>query len=202
VTDGDVPVRDAGDLLRRARRIGDLSQRELAARAQVSARVVARIESGETTAPRLNTLLSLVGAAGCHLALRPGLPGDVAEPGPAATDRAGRHFPAHLDVRPVDRFGTWWGDWPFLSTRVEKIWHRAPRQRPDNTFDLARWRRPRPGARNLSPQAEANDGVTSRASTIAPRSILEFVIVDSLEFWVCGGRQEVYSRRGQIPNRF
>jgi glycine hydroxymethyltransferase len=141
VTDGEVPVRDAGDLLRRARRIGDLSQRELAARAEVSARVVARIESGETTAPRLDTLLSLVAAAGCHLALRPGLPGDVAEPGPAATDRAGRHFPAHLDVRPVDRFGTWWGDWPFMSTRAEKIWHRAPRQRPDNTFDLARWRR-------------------------------------------------------------
>lgn len=130
----------AGDLLRQARRRADLSQRELAAKAQVPRSVVARIESGETTSPRLSTLATLLGAAGFHLELSTGR-GDATETGREPTDRAGRRFPAHLDVRPVDRFGSWWGDWPLLSMLVRRAWHWAPRQRPEHTFDLARWRR-------------------------------------------------------------
>ncbi|HEU4912618.1 MAG TPA: helix-turn-helix domain-containing protein, partial [Actinomycetes bacterium] len=129
----------AGDLLRAARRLADLSQRELAERSGVALSVVARIESGETAAPRLSTLVGLLAAAGCHLELRDG--SSCEQDDRPLTDRAGRRFPAHLDVREVRTFGTWWGDWPMLSTRAEKIWHHAPRQRPAHTFDLARWRR-------------------------------------------------------------
>lgn len=142
----------AGDLLRAARRLADLSQRELAERSGVALSVVARIEAGQTVAPRLTTVLALLAAAECRLELRRGTAeGDA---GLVVTDRAGRRFPAHLDVREVGAFGTWWGDWPMLSTRAEKIWHHAPRQRPEHTFDLARWRR---DARRAAPPDDGGD---------------------------------------------
>ena len=129
----------AGAWVRQARRLADLSQRELAERAGLRRQVVERIEAGSVS-PRLSTLLTLLRAAGCHLALRPG-PQPVGTQRPGLRDRAQRHYPAHLDVREVDRFGSWWGDWQLLSTLAPKAWGRAPRQRPDHTFDLARWRR-------------------------------------------------------------
>ncbi len=152
--EGDQHVR-AGDLLRLVRHCADLSQRELAERAGLSPRSVARIESGATAAPRLTTVQTLLGAAGFDLGLSPGTRAtratrattdttdttDVEDSGSEAVDRAGRRFPAHLDVRPVDRFGSWWGDWGMLSTRSPSIWHLAPRRRPKHTFDRLRWRR-------------------------------------------------------------
>jgi glycine hydroxymethyltransferase len=152
---GHVGPRSAGDLLRLARRLADLSQRQLAEVAGTSPRVVSRIESGETSAPRLVTVQKLLSAAGFELVLKPRAASghedvgveddgvrDVPEDGFAeVTDRAGRRFPAHLDVRPVDEFGSWWGDWGMLSTRFPVIWHLAPRQRPEHTFDRLRWRR-------------------------------------------------------------
>ena len=84
-------------------------------------------------------MAALVRAAGCHLELCQGVPSIASTREPL--DRAGRRYPAHLDVRPVTTFGTWWGDWQLLSTLAEKVWYLSPRQRPEHTFDLARWRR-------------------------------------------------------------
>jgi glycine hydroxymethyltransferase len=130
----------AGDLVRQARRSADLSQRELARRAGVPQSTVGRIESGEARCPRWITMVGLMHAAGCRLTLVTGH--EVAGTGRLGErDRGGRRYPAHLDVRPVTTFGTWWGDWQLLSTLAEKAWYLSPRQRPAHTFDLARWRR-------------------------------------------------------------
>lgn len=133
--DGEQAPASAGDLLRRARRQADLSQRELAQRSGLPRRTIERIEAGGTRRPALATMTALLSAAGALLLL--------AELGaPAAIDRrrdrAGRRYPAHLDVRVVDAFGSWWGDWPLLSCMAPVIWHRAARRRPAYTFDLSR----------------------------------------------------------------
>ena len=101
---------------------------------------IGRIESGEATCARWATVVGLLHAAGCCLRLDAGRD-VVGNDRDGERDRAGRRYPAHLDVRPVTRFGTWWGDWQLLSTLVEKAWYLSPRQRPEHTFDLARWRR-------------------------------------------------------------
>ena len=86
---------------------------------------VGRIESGEATCARWATVVGLLHAAGCCLRLDAGR--DVAgNDRDGERDRAGRRYPAHLDVRPVTRFGTWWGDWHLLSTLVEKAWYLRP----------------------------------------------------------------------------
>lgn len=107
---------DVGDALRSLRRQRDLSQRELARRAGVPASTLARLESGQTTDPRLRTLERLARAAGGSVQIvahgtaadgtaahgpRAQQPPPPALVGPAtpATDAAGRHYPAHLDVR-------------------------------------------------------------------------------------------------------
>ena len=129
-----------GDLVRQARRSADLFQRELAQRASVPQSTVGRIESGEATCARWATVVGLLHAAGCCLRLDTGRD-VVGIDRDGERDRAKRRYPAHLDVRPVTRFGTWWGDWQLLSTLSEKAWYLSPRQRPEHTFDLARWRR-------------------------------------------------------------
>ena len=126
--------------MRQARRSADLSQRELAQRASVPQSTVGRIESGEATCARWATVVGLLHAAGCCLRLDAGRD-VVGSDRDGERDRARRRYPAHLDVRPVTRFGTWWGDWQLLSTLAEKAWYLSPRQRPEHTFDLARWRR-------------------------------------------------------------
>lgn len=69
------PQFDAPGLLRRARRIADLSQRDLAARAGVSANAVARVELGADTT--IETMVKLFAAAGMRL---------------VAVDQSGRPF--------------------------------------------------------------------------------------------------------------
>ncbi|HET9944564.1 MAG TPA: helix-turn-helix domain-containing protein, partial [Actinomycetes bacterium] len=142
-----------GDWVRFARRRADLSQRELAEAASTSLRTVQRIESGELS-PRVATLLRLLEVA--HMGLAPDLRA-LGDDGPLVggpRDRAGRRFPAHLDVRVVDEFGSWWGDWPMLSTRAPVIWDRAPRRRPEHTFDRSRWMRDR--RRRLAAEAQGS----------------------------------------------
>ncbi|HEU5007140.1 MAG TPA: helix-turn-helix transcriptional regulator [Jatrophihabitantaceae bacterium] len=106
----------AGAQLRRARRIARLSQRELAARAQVPLSTLARIESGLTADPRVSTLDALFAAAGCRLAVLSRANHELPEhPWEAERDHGVRHFPAHLDLWPVNPpynvFGRtdWWG---------------------------------------------------------------------------------------------
>jgi transcriptional regulator with XRE-family HTH domain len=95
---------DLGSTLRRLRRIADLSQRELAARAGLPPSTVARIESGAVHDPRLRTVERLARAAGGSVLVTSAQPDPNAlatavSPDDNVIDRAGRHFPAHLDVQ-------------------------------------------------------------------------------------------------------
>ncbi|MEU7652301.1 GNAT family N-acetyltransferase [Micromonospora taraxaci] len=110
---------DLGRALRALRRRADLSQRELAERSGVPQPTLARIESGRAADPRFRTVERLVTAAGGEVAV--GVPTALAvtEPTPVPhdemRDEAGRRYPAHLDVWPVDEPrdwpGAWWAEW-------------------------------------------------------------------------------------------
>jgi transcriptional regulator with XRE-family HTH domain len=121
--------------LRAARHRADFSQRELAAKAGVPQSTVARIEHTPSQA-KVDDVACLLEAMGLRLVV---VDDDGVEFTPeteeeaSLTDRAGRRFPAHLDVRP----GTegWWGSgWPMFEGKT-----------PAYTFDRARhlrdWRR-------------------------------------------------------------
>jgi HTH-type transcriptional regulator/antitoxin HipB len=86
-------------LLRRIRRILDVSQRGLAALIDVSQSVVARWETGRTS-PRVSVVLQLLGLAGLRAAVHDVESGEVVEPmrDDGARDRADRRYPAHVDL--------------------------------------------------------------------------------------------------------
>jgi transcriptional regulator with XRE-family HTH domain len=98
-------------MLRQLRRRADVSQRDLAVRSGVPQATIARIESGATPNPSFRQVETLVRAAGarvhvdaqgCEIAAGP-------TPPTAVRDRAGRRYPAHLDIREVRGPGDWWG---------------------------------------------------------------------------------------------
>jgi transcriptional regulator with XRE-family HTH domain len=96
-------------LLRAARHVADLSQRELAAAARVDPATVARIESGVVRSPGYRLVQRLLAAAGCQLtAVGPN--GAILLPRPYdnEVDRGHRLWPAHLKVRPVVHMWDWW----------------------------------------------------------------------------------------------
>jgi transcriptional regulator with XRE-family HTH domain len=147
------PDGTAGALLRAARRRADLSQRQLAETVGVSRRTVERAESGEAQVVSVGLLTQLLAVAGCRLIAvddfsRPLL----VAPADQLRDRAGRSYPAHLDVRVPRRWLDWWGDLPF-STYADKSM--APRQRPRYTFDRSR---PERDARRATSAPKAEDG--------------------------------------------
>ena len=132
---------NAEELLRAARRAGDVSQRELAAQSGVTKSVIARIETGDVD-PSFGTILLLLAGARCELlVLDPyGIPLS-----PAWTehlrDQGGRRWPAHLDVRRVDTARDWWfGTYPLDGAPL-----------PSHTYDLARW------ARNLRRRLDSGE---------------------------------------------
>ncbi|WP_369140895.1 helix-turn-helix domain-containing protein [Modestobacter versicolor] len=112
-------------LLRRLRRDGDCSQRELAGRAGVPKATLAAAEAGSRDLP-VTVFARLAGAAGARVAV---LGADGAELAPmdldAVRDAADRLFPAHLDTRHGDE--RWWGGE-----------HRPRTRQPRYTFDLDR----------------------------------------------------------------
>ncbi len=91
--DGKIP-----GLVRRVRRILDVSQRGLAAILQVSQSVVARWETGRVS-PRASVLHALLRMAGLTVEIHDE---DGAEVAPmrddGARDRRGRRYPAHVDL--------------------------------------------------------------------------------------------------------
>jgi transcriptional regulator with XRE-family HTH domain len=129
---------DLAATLRALRRRADLSQRQLAELAGVPKCTVTRIESGAAMDPRFRTVERLFRAAGAELGVRGGV---EPVPGEELRDRAERHYPAHLDVRPVEELtdwaGAWWAHWHRLPAEV---W---PLQPPEYTYDLSRARRER-----------------------------------------------------------
>ena len=97
-----------GRYLARARRLADLSQRELAALAGVSQSQVAAFESGARRV-HADTLDRLLALAGLRLAVVDEQ-GNEVDPFAVTTarDNAGRRYPAHLDVQPPDQLpGAW-----------------------------------------------------------------------------------------------
>jgi transcriptional regulator with XRE-family HTH domain len=98
-------------LLRQARRMADLSQRQLAARAKVPQSTLARIESGQRV-PSLKVFQRLLVATGLSLVVVDA-EGHVIRPmreSDDTRDGGARRYPSHLDtiLDPVP--GEWWGD--------------------------------------------------------------------------------------------
>ncbi|HEX5496277.1 MAG TPA: helix-turn-helix transcriptional regulator [Mycobacteriales bacterium] len=123
-------ARHFSDILRQARRDADFSQRELCRWSGIPRATVARAELSPASV-RFGVVLALLRTCGYDLEItdRSGstLPPFLVED---RRDRAGRHYPAHLDVRETEWLGDWWGDqWP-------GAWGVPPR--PDHTFDLSR----------------------------------------------------------------
>jgi HTH-type transcriptional regulator/antitoxin HipB len=86
----------------RVRRLGDLSQRELAALVGVSPSTIGRYETN-VAVPPVRLLQEILSMAGLRLAVVDG-DGNEVLPVPVDTvrDNQGRRFPAHLDVAPPD----------------------------------------------------------------------------------------------------
>ncbi|HEY8729517.1 MAG TPA: helix-turn-helix transcriptional regulator [Acidothermaceae bacterium] len=121
--------------VRAARATADLSQRELAERANLPHYIVGNVERTPSLA-RVSDVAKLLSAVGLALQVVDA-DGRVFEPEPEQAaklrDRGRRRFPAHLDVRPTEE--GWWGDgWPMFFGNV-----------PTHTFDRSRelrdWRR-------------------------------------------------------------
>jgi HTH-type transcriptional regulator/antitoxin HipB len=128
--DLDLASADAvGRLVARARRVADLSQRDLASRLGVSHTTIGRVESGAGF-PSLPLLHGILAAAGLRLRVIGGDDAAVA-PIPATTvrDNAGRRFPAHLDVAPPDEVPTWVNQWPRYDRQRPPAWHHHREER-------------------------------------------------------------------------
>jgi transcriptional regulator with XRE-family HTH domain len=112
-------------LLRRVRRIADLSQRELALAVGISPSAVGSAESGSRDLP-LSVVARIAGLAALRLSLVDGDGREIAGMAEnSVRDAAGRRLPAHLDPRCSD----------------ERWWHgpdRKYRTQPWYTFDRRR----------------------------------------------------------------
>ncbi len=146
---------DVAGLLRRVRRLADMSQRELAAAAGVSRDRLGRAETGRGDLG-VGELSRIVSLARLRLVLLDAQGAEVTPMSPATVrDRGGRHFPAHLDTRHGDE-GWWYGP------------HRYTRGQPDFTFDRDRrtrdsWRRQQ-GTADDHHQQRPGDSVAERVA--------------------------------------
>jgi HTH-type transcriptional regulator/antitoxin HipB len=112
-------------VLRRVRRIADLSQRELAVAVGISPSAVAGAESGARDLP-LSVLARIAEVAALRLSLVDPDGREIAGMAEnTVRDAAGRRFPAHLDTR-YSEDGWWHGP------------HRYQRTQPRYTFDRRR----------------------------------------------------------------
>jgi transcriptional regulator with XRE-family HTH domain len=127
-----------GGMVRRVRREADLSQRELAKHARVSAAAIARIETGSMT-PSLTILQRILNTAN-YLLVVADATGRLVVPlevWPDTADLAGRRFPAHLDTILDPDFGEWWADGYGLARPPET--YRKSRRRRDYEREMSRW---------------------------------------------------------------
>lgn len=116
---------DLSGVLRRIRRLADLSQRELARACGLSQSAVAQAESGRRDLP-VRALVRAAEHAGLRLALVDAHGREVAGmAADAVRDRYGRRFPAHLDTH-------------FSDERWGRYEHRRDRSLPWFAVDLDR----------------------------------------------------------------
>lgn len=115
-------------LLRRIRRILDVSQRGLAALLGVSQSMVARWETGRTS-PRVSVVQQLFRLAGLTSTVHDVDSGEVVLPmrDDGALDRGGRRYPAHVDLRATG----WYAPRGLECTADLGVWRRRSRQRRD-----------------------------------------------------------------------
>lgn len=125
-------------LVRRARRAADLSQRDLAARLGVSQSTVARWETGQSS-PTLRMVEQMLSLSGLRLGMVDPEGASVAPMREdAARDRAGRRFPAHVDL---DALGWWMPPGLHLSVEWLDAHRLAVQQRvPRIRYERATWR--------------------------------------------------------------
>ncbi len=121
--DGGLP-----GLVRRVRRILDVSQRGLAALIGVSQSVVARWETGRTS-PRVSAVQELMRLAGLRVTVHDVETGAEVEPmrDDGARDRGGRRYPAHVDLRVTG----WYVPRGLDCTAEPARWRRRSRRRQD-----------------------------------------------------------------------
>jgi transcriptional regulator with XRE-family HTH domain len=130
---------DLPGILRRIRRIADLSQRELAAAAGVSASTIGQAESGARDLP-VGRVAGMAQLAGLRLVLMDDQGSEVTPmTDEAVRDMSGRRFPAHVDTRYSDE-GWWHGP------------HRYGREQPWYTFTRRRDLRDRVRRRAGTPE--------------------------------------------------
>lgn len=98
-------------LVRKARRLADMSQREMARAAGVSQAAISKIEAGALT-PSIALLQRVLGAAKLRLVVVDDA-GHVVEPMEDwldTRDGAERRYPSHLDIILDPKPGDWWAD--------------------------------------------------------------------------------------------
>lgn len=160
-------------LVRRVRRILDVSQRGLAALIGVSQSAVARWETGRTS-PRACVLQDLLRRAGLRSTVSEIDSGELVEPmrDDGARDRGGRRYPAHVDLQVTG----WYVPRGLDCTAEAGLWRRRSRARKDPrvrycTSSYLRWRERRvlgtpvdhPAAFQLVAEAEHLDEVRRAA---------------------------------------
>lgn len=180
--DGHVP-----GLVRRVRRILDVSQRGLAALLDVSQSAVARWETGRTS-PRADVLHGLLRLAGLAVSVHDADTGVEVSPmrDDGARDHGGRRYPAHTDLRVVG----WWQPRSSVSTTDFLWWRKRSRARRDpnvryctdtrrRSLERLMWGTPddHPAIHQLAAEAEHQDerreewrDELRRRSTTAPAS--------------------------------
>ena len=113
-------------LVRRARRMSDMSQRLMARFAKTSSGTVGKVEAGALV-PSIDLFSRLLGAAGLYLVVvdpdgRVVLPMEVWD---KTLDGADRRYPSHLDTILDPEPGDWWADIYGLAHPPETF-HRSP----------------------------------------------------------------------------
>jgi transcriptional regulator with XRE-family HTH domain len=164
-------------LVRRIRRILDVSQRGLATLIGVSQSSVARWETGRTS-PRVSVVQQLFGLAGLRATVHDTGSGEVVEPmrDDGGRDRAGRRYPAHVDLEVTG----WYVPRGLECTAEPLVWRQRSRALQDprvrhHTSAYLRWLKRRvfgmpvdhPARRQLVAEAEHLDEV--RAARLGMR---------------------------------
>ncbi|GAA1809254.1 hypothetical protein GCM10009682_33720 [Luedemannella flava] len=132
---GDYPV--AG-LVRRGRRLADLSQRQLARLANVAPATVGKVEAGRIM-PSLSLFQRMLAAAGLTLVVIDDAGRLVRPMGESddVRDAAVRRYPSHLDTILDPEEGEWWGDIYGMARPPETF--RRNRAERDAARERAEW---------------------------------------------------------------